>query len=87
MNVEGEMAESNAPPAEPALSRQIGNTGARLWGEPVDGLTYDAEGHLQVGNNQNREHRALLRDRHGYHVRNARRIERRRMVFRMHPAS
>jgi hypothetical protein len=36
----------------------IGDFGARAWGEPVRGLSYDVEAHGQVGQLGGREHRA-----------------------------
>lgn len=38
------------------FERNIANTGLRLFGEPVKGLKYDAEGNVQFGNNQTRKH-------------------------------
>ena len=40
------------------FERNIVNTGLRVFGEPIDGLKYDAEGNLQFGNNQTRKHLA-----------------------------
>lgn len=40
------------------FERTLGNVGARLWGEPLDGLTYDAEANVQFGDNNGRDHLA-----------------------------
>ena len=39
-----------------AFDRKIGNAGLHVFGEPVDGLTYDAEGNVQVGTFNTRDH-------------------------------
>lgn len=38
------------------FDRQIANTGLRVFGEPIDGLKYDAEGNVQFGENNTRTH-------------------------------
>ncbi len=47
-------ASMNAPNRD----RQVIDIGGRIWGSPLGGLRYEAEGHGQTGRNEGLEHRA-----------------------------
>lgn len=49
---------ADASPTELDRDRMIGDMGARVWGEPVDGVTYDVEAHGQFGRVGSLAHRA-----------------------------
>jgi hypothetical protein len=49
---------ADASPTELGRDRMIGDIGARVWGEPVDGVTYDVEAHGQFGRVGSLVHRA-----------------------------
>lgn len=49
---------ADASPTELERDRMIGDIGARVWGEPVDGVTYDIEAHGQFGHVGSLAHRA-----------------------------
>jgi hypothetical protein len=49
---------ADASPTELTRDRMIADIGARVWGEPVDGVTYDVEAHGQFGRMGSLAHRA-----------------------------
>lgn len=60
VNVEG-MALAvfeDAQDGDLSFERRITDFGGRVWGTPLAGLTYDVEGHGQVGRVRNQDHRA-----------------------------
>jgi len=60
INVEG-MALSvfeDGTAADLSFERRIADFGGRVWGAPLAGLTYDVEGHGQVGRVRDQDHRA-----------------------------
>jgi hypothetical protein len=44
--------------AAPTRDRRVYDFGGRLWGSPLGGLRYEAEGHGQAGRNEGLNHRA-----------------------------
>lgn len=56
--VVGLFDHADPTPTAPTLDRKVGNAGLRLWGEPLDGLTYGAEGNYQFGSISDADHRA-----------------------------
>ena len=56
--VMGLMDYGDVSPTELTRDRLVGDVGARLWGEPVKGVTYDLEGHGQFGHMGSVAHRA-----------------------------
>ena len=49
---------ADASPNAPTRDRQVFDFGGRIWGSPLAGLGYEAEGHGQTGRNEGLDHRA-----------------------------
>ncbi len=66
---------ADASPAAPARERRILDFGGRVWGTPVEGLSYEAEGHGQVGREGATDHRAWAWTANAKYVHDGERVD------------
>lgn len=66
---------ADASPAAPARERRILDFGGRVFGKPVAGLSYEAEGHGQAGEDGGLDHRAWAWTANAAYVHQGERIQ------------